>query len=150
MASPWPKENKMPLQIEPYLSFTGNCEEALDFYAQCLDGKVSFMQRYGGSPMDDGKLPAGWKEKVMHSVFVADGTGFMASDAMPGQPSTGYAGISMSLNVPKDAARAKRIFDALANGGQVQMPFGKTFWADGFGMLTDKFGVPWMVNCQAG
>lgn len=147
MAFPWPQENKMPLQIEPYLTFNGNCEQALAFYARCLGGNVTFMQRYGGSPMDDGKLPADWKDKVMHSVFVADGTGFMASDGMPGQAPTGYSGISMSLNVPKDTARAQRIFDALAAGGQVQMPFGKTFWAEGFGMLTDKFGVPWMVNC---
>ena len=61
----------------------------------------------------------------------------------------GYSGILMSLNVPKDSARAQRVFDALAAGGQVQMPYAKTFWAEGFGMLTDKFGVPWMVNCQA-
>lgn len=140
----------MPLQIEPYLTFNGKCEEALAFYARCLGGNVTFMQRYGGSPMDNAELPADWKDKVMHSVFVADGTGFMASDGMPGQPVQAYSGITMSLNVPKDTARAKGMFDALAAGGQVQMPFAKTFWAEGFGMLTDKFGVPWMVNCQAG
>lgn len=139
----------MPMQIEPYLTFGGNCEQALEFYAQCLGGKPTFLQRYGGSPMDNAQLPAEWKNKVLHSVFEADGTTFMASDAMPGMAPQGYSGISMSLNVPKDAARAKRIFDALSEGGQVQMAFAKTFWAEGFGMVTDKFGVPWMVNCLA-
>jgi PhnB protein len=139
----------MAMQIEPYLTFNGNCEQALEFYAQCLGGKVQFMQRYGGSPMDNAELPADWKNKVMHATVEAEGQRFMASDAMPGQPFGGYSGISMSLNIPKDSARAKRVFEALAAGGQVQMPFGKTFWAEGgFGMLTDKFGVPWMVNCE--
>ena len=138
----------MPLLIEPYLTFNGNCEQALEFYALCLGGKVTFLQRYGGSPMDNAQLPAEWKNKVLHSVFVADGTGFMGSDALPGQAPKSYSGISMSLNVPKDLARAKRIFDALSEGGQVQMAFAKTFWAEGFGMLADKFGVPWMVNCM--
>ena len=139
----------MAMLIEPYITFNGNCEQALQFYTQCLGGQVTFLQRYGGSPMDNAQLPADWKNKVMHSVFKADDTGFMASDAPPGQPSKGYAGITMSLNIPKDSARAKKVFEALAAGGQVQMPFAKTFWAEGFGMLTDKFGVPWMVNCQA-
>jgi PhnB protein len=143
------KENKMPMQIEPYITFNGNCEQALEFYAQCLGGKVKFMQRYGGSPMDNGELPAAWKDKVLHSVFEAEGTGFMGSDAMTSEPVKGYSGITMSLNVPGDSTRAKRIFDALSVGGQVQMPYAKTFWAEGFGMLTDKFGVPWMVNCQS-
>jgi len=137
----------MPMQIEPYITFNGNCEQALEFYAQCLGGTVRFLQRYGGSPMDNADLPAEMKDKVLHSVFEADGTTFMGSDAMAGQPFKGYGGISMSLNVPQDLARAKRVFEALAVGGQVQMPFAKTFWAEGFGMLTDKFGVPWMVNC---
>jgi PhnB protein len=137
------------MQIEPYLTFNGNCEQALEFYAQCLGGKVQFMQRYGGSPMDNAELPAEWKNKVMHATVDAEGQRFMGSDAMPGQPFAGYSGISMSLNIPKDSARAKRVFEALAAGGQVQMPFGKTFWAEGgFGMLTDRFGVPWMVNCE--
>jgi PhnB protein len=137
------------MQIEPYITFNGNCEQALEFYAQCMGGKVKFMQRYGGSPMDNKEMPAEWKDKVLHAVFEAEGTGFMASDAMQGQPINGYSGITMSLNIPKDSPRAKKVFDALAAGGQVQMPYGKTFWAEGFGMLTDKFGVPWMVNCQA-
>lgn len=139
----------MPMLIEPYLTYNGDCEQALAFYAKCLGGEVTFMQRYGGSPMDNAELPAEWKNKVMHAVLKAGDTGFMACDAPPGQPAQGYTGITMSINLP-DTAQGKRVFEALAAGGQVQMPFAKTFWAEGFGMLTDRFGVPWMVNCQAG
>jgi len=137
------------MQIEPYLTFNGNCEAALEFYAQCLGGKVTFMQRYAGSPMDNAELPAEWKNKVLHATFEAEGHKLMGSDGGPGYPFKGYSGFSISLNIPKDPARAGRIFNALAAGGQVQMPYQKTFWAEGFGMLTDKFGVPWMVNCEA-
>jgi PhnB protein len=137
------------MNVEPYLTFNGNCETALEFYKQCLGGKVVALHRYAGSPMDNAELPAEWKNKVMHATFEIDGQHFMGSDGGPGFQFKGYSGFSMSLNVPKDPARAERVFKALAEGGQVQMPFQKTFWAAGFGMLTDKFGVPWMVNCEA-
>jgi PhnB protein len=138
------------MDINPYLSFDGNCEAALEFYTQAIGGKVLMVHRWGGSPMDDGKLPPEWKNKVMHATFEVEGQRLMASDGGPGHPFKGYSGFTISLSVPKDAARAKRIFDALAAGGRVDMPFAKTFWSEGFGMLTDKFGVPWMVNCEAG
>jgi PhnB protein len=136
------------MQIESYLFFNGNCEEALNFYAQALGGKVTAMMRYEGMPPGDMEVPANWKQKVMHSNFEAEGAKFMASDAMPGSPPTQYSGFSMSLYVEKDKAKAKKYFDALAAGGKVTMPFEPPFWGGTFGMLTDKFGVPWMVSCE--
>ena len=136
------------MQIEAYLTFNGNCEEALNFYAQALGGKAVDLMRYEGSPMDNKELPAGWKNKVMHSNFEAEGARFMASDAMPGSPAPQYGGFSMSVYIQKDKARAQKVFDALAKGGKVTMPFAPPFWGGTFGMLTDKFGVPWMVSCD--
>ncbi|MBA2675963.1 MAG: VOC family protein [Ramlibacter sp.] len=134
--------------MEAYLTFGGNCEEALEFYTQCLGGKVTALMRYEGSPMDNAQLPAGWKNKVMHSTFESEGARFMASDGMPGAPAPSYGGFSMSVYVPQDKARAQRVFDALAAGGKVTMPFAPPFWGGSFGMLTDRFGVPWMVSCD--
>src|SRR5947209_11926678 len=102
------------MQVEPYLTFGGNCEEALRFYEKALGGKIQEVHRWGGSPMDDGKLPAAWKDRVMHAKFEAGSTRLMASDAGPGQPAPAYAGFSLSVNIPKDAARGKQVFDALA------------------------------------
>jgi PhnB protein len=136
------------MQIEPYLFFGGNCEPALRFYEQALAGKVVDLHRYASSPMDNADLPASWKDKVMHATFESEGARFMASDAMPGQATPTHTGFAMSINIPKDKARAAQVFDALAAGGQVTMPFSPTFWGAHFGMLMDKYGVPWMVNCD--
>lgn len=136
------------MDIEPYLTFNGDCEAALDFYTQCLGGKVTMLHRYAGTPMDNEQLPPEWKNKVMHATFEAEGQRLMASDNVPGQPFKGYSGFSISINIPKDAARGAQVFTALAQGGRIDMPYQKTFWGAQFGMLTDKFGVPWMVNCD--
>ncbi|MBI5279099.1 MAG: VOC family protein [Burkholderiales bacterium] len=136
------------MQIESYLFFGGNCEEALKFYAQALGGRIVDLHRYAGTPMDNADLPAHWRDKVMHATFEADGARFMASDAMPGQPAPHHSGFSMSVNLPKDKARAKQLFEALGAGGAVTMPFAPTFWGAHFGMLKDRYGVPWMVNCD--
>lgn len=138
------------MQIETYLFFAGNCEPALKFYEKCLGGRIVDLHRYAGSPMDNADLPASWKDKVMHATFEAPGGArFMASDAMPGQPTPTHTGFSVSINIPKDQAKAQQVFDALASdGGQVTMPFSPTFWGAHFGMLMDKYGVPWMVNCD--
>ncbi|MBG9388081.1 VOC family protein [Caenimonas aquaedulcis] len=136
------------MDLNIYLTFDGRCEEALKFYAQALGGTIGEFHRFGGSPMDDGKMPAEFKNRVMHGRVEANGQILMGSDAGPGQPFQGYKGFTVSVNVP-DTAQGMRTFDALAAGGQVTMPFQKTFWAEGFGMLNDKFGVPWMVNCEA-
>ena len=135
------------MQIEPYLFFDGNCEAALTFYAQCLGGQIAVLHRYEGSPME-AQLPPEWKHKVMHATLDAGGQRFMASDRMPGQPFGGHAGFSMSVNLPKDPVRGETVFKALAAGGIVTMPLAETFWGARFGMLVDKFGVGWMVNCD--
>lgn len=135
------------MQIEPYLFFDGQCEAALNFYAQCLGGQIVVLHRYEGSPME-AQLPPEWKHKVMHATLSAGGQRFMASDRMPGQPFGGHAGFSMSVNLPQDPVMGEAVFKALATGGMVTMPFALTFWGAHFGMLVDKFGVGWMVNCE--
>ena len=133
--------------IQPYLAYTGNCEEALNFYKSVLGGEISFIMRHGESPMKD-QVPAEWHQKVMHATFTADGASIMASDRPPGMPGpTGFCGIALSI-AGKDLATSEIIHKNLAAGGQITMPFGPTFWAKGFGMLVDKYGVSWMVNCE--
>jgi PhnB protein len=134
------------MQIESYLFFNGNCEEALNFYARCLDGKITTLMRYAGSPMDGGQLPPDWSDKIMHARFDADGAGFMASDGMPGGPAPIYGGFAVSLYLAKDTDKARSLFDALSERGKVTMPFAPPFWGGHFGMLVDQFGVPWMVS----
>ena len=138
------------MQIEPYLFFNGRCEEALGFYARALDGKITALMRFEGAPTEGSQpLPPGWDQKVMHANFEADGARFMASDGMPGTTSeSAFGGFSVSVNVPQDVERARQVFDALAAGGKVTMPFDKPFWGGHFGMLTDRFGLPWMVSCD--
>jgi PhnB protein len=137
----------MAMQIQNYLFFNGNCEDALNFYAEALGGKLTALMRYAGSPME-AELPSDWGQKVMHAHFQADGAEFMASDGMPGAPAPLYGGFAMSLYVPQDKDRAERLFNALAKGGKVTMPFAPPFWGGHFGMLIDGFGVPWMVSCE--
>jgi PhnB protein len=132
------------MKIEAYLTFGGNCEEALAFYERALGGKVGPLMRFEGSPMDNAQLPGNWKNKVMHALFECDGARFMASDAMPGQPAPAYSGFTMSIYLA-DIGKARQAFEALAQGGQVTMPFAPPFWGGHFGMLKDRFGVPWMV-----
>ena len=136
------------MQIAPYLTFNGQCEEALAFYAEALGGKVTALMRYEGSPMDNDQMPPGWGHKVMHANFQAEGAEFMASDGMPGMPAPIYGGFAMSVYVPKDKDRAEEVFNALADGGKVTMPFAPPFWGGHFGMLIDRFGVPWMVSTE--
>jgi PhnB protein len=136
------------MQIAPYLFFNGQCEEALNFYAKALGGGITALMRYEGSPMDDGKLPPGWRSKIMHANFKSGAAEFMASDGMPGMPAPIYGGFSMSVYVKEDVAQARKIFDALADGGKVTMPFQPPFWGGHFGMLVDAFGVPWMVSTE--
>ena len=135
------------MQIAPYVSFNGQCEEALAFYTKALGGKVTALMRFEGSPMAE-KMPAGWGRKVMHANFQAEGAEFMASDGMPGMPAPAYGGITMAVYIPKDKDKAERVFNALAEGGKVTMPFAPPFWGGHFGMLTDRFGVPWMVSTE--
>lgn len=136
----------MKLDLNPYLFFNGDCEEALKLYERVLGAKVEFLTRHAGSPAES-HVPADWRDKVLHVRFSIGESVLMASDAPPGHQADKAQGFSVNINVP-DVATGERIFNALAEGGKVQMPYGKTFWADGYGMLTDRFGIPWMVNCQ--
>ena len=136
------------MQIAPYLFFNGQCEEALEFYAQALAGRVTALMRYQGSPMANDQMPPDWHHKVMHANFQAEGAEFMASDGMPGMPAPIYGGFAMSVYIPKDVATARSRFEALADGGKVTMPFAPPFWGGHFGMLIDRFGVPWMVSTE--
>jgi PhnB protein len=131
--------------ISPYLSFNGQCEEAFRFYAKVLNGTLGEISTYGNSPLED-QMPPDWHSRVMRVTLTVDGAVLMGSDA----PSTHFAapqGMSVSLTglSVEDGART---FQALAEGGTITMPFEKTFWASGFGMLVDRFGIPWMVNCD--
>jgi len=131
--------------MQAYLSFDGNAAEAMAFYAKCLDGTVMSMT-FAESPM--GKdMPDSHKNKIMHAKLEARGETLMASDMPPGMPHKGYSGFTLSVQ-GKNVEEGKKLFDALSAGGKVTMPFAETFWAKGFGMLEDKFGVPWMVNCE--
>lgn len=134
------------MQLTPYLIFNGNCAEAFKFYEQTLGGKIESMSTFKGSPAAE-HAPPEWGDKILHvSMLIGDDQRLMASDAPPGQ----YAepqGISVAIGL-KDAAKGEQIFNALAENGTVTMPYSQTFWASGFGMCTDRFGIPWMVNCE--
>lgn len=134
------------MHIEPYLFFNGRCEEAIDFYKKALGAEVIMLMRFKESPEppQPGMVPPGSEDKIMHaSLRIGDNT-VMASDGRcSGQ--TDFQGFCLSLTVENEA-EADRKFAALAEGGQVQMPLGKTFWSPRFGMLADRFGVGWMVT----
>ena len=135
--------------VQPYLFFDGKCEEALDFYRKALDAKVVSLMRFkeNPEPAQPGMIPPGSENKVMHASFRIGETTLMASDGRnTGHPA--FQGISLTLTAANDA-EADRLFAALLDGGKVQMPLQQTFWAVRFGMLVDRFGIPWMVNCEA-
>jgi len=128
----------------PYLFFPGSCKAAVTWYAEVLDGEITAMLSHAGSPAED-SVPPEWRDKIMHArLQIGDGE-LMASDAPPEYFST-PAGFRVQLHF-EDLTEAERVFRTLAEGGSVQMPFEKTFWSEGFAMLTDRFGTPWMVNC---
>lgn len=133
--------------MEAYLTFNGNAAEALAFYAQALGGKVTFSMTYGESPMA-ADVPDASKDKILHALLEARGHKLMASDAPPDYPFEGHKGFSLAVQ-GHDAKEGEQLFKALATGGRITMPYAPTFWAAGFGMLVDRFGVPWMVNCEA-
>jgi PhnB protein len=126
-----------------YLCFDGNCAEAMKFYAATLGGELQVF-RMGDSPMA-GEIPASHHDRAMHASLALDGGTLMAADSMPGQPYQQMQGVSITLAY-KDVEEGRRIFDAMSAGGQVTMPYQKTFWAAGFGMFADRFGTSWMVN----
>jgi PhnB protein len=130
--------------LNAYLFFDGTCADAMRFYERTLGGKIEMMLTHAESPMAD-KTPPGSADRIMHARLAIDGGALMASDSMAGQPYGGMKGFSLSLIYPT-VADAKRVFNALAAGGSVTMPIEKTFWAEAFGMLVDRFGTPWMIS----
>lgn len=132
--------------IQPYLFFNGRCEQALDFYRQALGAEVVMLLRFKDSPEPHppGMVPPGWEDKVMHTSLRIGQTIVMASDGC-GPEAGDYKGFSLSLSVATPA-EADRAFAALADGGQVRMPLGQTFWSPRFGMLEDRFGIGWMIG----
>jgi PhnB protein len=133
------------MKIEPYLFFNGRCEEVLDLYKRIFGAEQTFLMRYKESPEPPPMpLPAGSEDKVMHASLQIGETVLMASDGCGADVVPDFRGLSLSVEMP-DAEAAARVFDALAEGGEVQMPLGRTCFASSFGMLTDRFGVGWMV-----
>jgi len=133
------------MHIEPYLFFEGRCEEAAAFYRDVLGAEVTLLLRYQDSPdpIPPGMIPPGAEDKVMHmSLRIGDSTVLASDGNCTGQAN--FQGITLSLNLP-DTAEAERVFAALSDGGQVRMPLGRTFFATSFGMVTDRFGVAWMI-----
>lgn len=133
------------MNLNPYLLFNGNCTEALKFYEETLGGKTEAKMTFAGSPAAE-HAPPEWGDKVLHGAIKIGDTTVFVSDAPPGsyEEPRGLS-ISIALN---DKAKGEQIFNALAEGGKTTMPFQQTFWASGFGMCVDRFGIPWMVNCE--
>ena len=144
------------MQFVPYLNFDGDCAEAMAFYAQLFGGQIVFQSTFGEMPPgeDMPPLPESAKKRLMHAHLQVGAQSLMASDTLPTEPGKapevcgGYQkpqGLWVSIGVETEA-EGQRVFNGLAQGGQVAMPFAKTFWSPGFGMVTDRFGTPWMVN----
>jgi PhnB protein len=130
------------MQVQPYLFFDGRCEEALEFYKRALGAEVQMLMRFKDNPEPQAN-PTGAGDKIMHTSFRIGDSTVMASDGRcQGQPS--FQGFALSLTASDDA-EAERLFAALEDGGQVQMPLAKTFFSSRFGMVADRFGVPWMI-----
>jgi PhnB protein len=132
------------LQIQPYLNFDGSCAAAFRFYEKALGGNIVMLQAIGESPMKD-QLPPETHGRVMHVHLEVGGGAILGADAQPGQYKA-PASFSVSVQLA-DLDHARRVFTTLGEGGRETMAFQKTFWSPGFGMLVDRFGIPWMVNC---
>jgi PhnB protein len=134
------------MKLNTYLFFNGECEAAFKFYEQCLSGKIDAMMTYEGSPMAE-KTPTELHNKIMHAQLNVGDMVLMGSDDTLPEHFKTPQGFSVSLQFD-DVSEAERIFNALAENGTVQMPLQETFWAARFGMLVDRFGTPWLINCD--
>ena len=135
------------MKVQAYVTFGGRCEEALEFYKKTIGAEVTGLMRWTDSPDATMKPPPGFENKILNAAFRIGETELMADDGMAEKPAE-FKGMTLAIQVTDDA-EAKRVFTALGEGGNVTMPLMKTFWTSSFGMLTDKFGVPWMVNVPA-
>jgi PhnB protein len=133
------------MNVIPYVTFDGNCEEALKFYEKALGGKIVHLSRYGGSPMEE--MGAN-KDSVMHATFEGKGIKLFACDKTKDAPAiSGEGMMQLTINF-ENASEEEKVFDVLAKDGIVTMPLQNTFWGARFGMLKDKFGLSWMFNCE--
>ncbi|MGD9723494.1 MAG: VOC family protein [Pirellulales bacterium] len=132
------------MRLNPYLTFNGQCEAAFKFYEKCLGGRIEAMFKFGDTPAAQ-HVPPDWGSKIMHAALKVGDDVLMGSDS-PRDRYEGTKGFSVSLQFtrPEDA---ERVFNALAENGNIQMALCETFWAARFGMLVDQFGIPWMINC---
>jgi len=133
------------MQLNPYLNFNGQCEQAFKFYEAVLGGKITFSMTWGEMPGAD-QSPRDTHKLIMHATLSVGDQVVMGADSPPGRYEK-PKGMNVSLHL-KDKAEGERIFNALAEGGNITMPFQQTFWSPGFGMCVDRFGIPWMVNCE--
>jgi PhnB protein len=133
------------MELNPYLTFDGQCEAAFQFYERCLGGKIVTMMNHEDSPIAD-QVPADWGKRIMHARLTVGDSVLMGSDSPP-EHYEEPKGFSVALQL-KQPAEAERVFQALAEGGTVLMPIQQTFWATRFGMLVDRFAIPWMINCE--
>lgn len=133
------------MQLNPYLTFNGQCEAAFKFYETCLGGKITMMMPHEGTPAAE-HVPPEWRQKIIHARLTVGDWVLMGSDAPPGrfEEPKGFS-VSLIVDSPADA---ERLFQALAEKGTVRMTLQQTFWAVRFGMLVDQFGIPWMINCE--
>jgi PhnB protein len=145
VAVPMANRRTRAMQVTPYLSFNGQCEAAFRCYEQCLGGQLGALFRYAGSPMAD-QVPADWQDKVMHGSLTVGEQVLMGGDVAPDRYEE-PKGFSLSLQI-NSTTEAERIFQELGKDGKVAMPLGKTFWAERFGVLVDRFGIPWLINCE--
>lgn len=132
------------MRINPYLSFDGQCETALRFYERCLGGKIVYLMRYAESPMA-AQVPAEWGTRIYHATFSFGDQTLGAADAPPGgyRSPQGFS-LTLAIEAPDEA---DQLFEKLSDHGTVQMPLQATHWARRFGVFTDQFGTPWMINC---
>ena len=134
------------MKVQAYITFSGRCEEALAFYKKAVGAEVTGLMRWKESPDKDMKGSPGFEEKIMNAAFRIGETQLMADDGM-GDKTAEFKGMTLAIEVADDA-EAKYVFTTLGEGDKVTMPLMKTFWTSSFGMLTDKFGVPWMVMTE--
>lgn len=133
----------MMIQMNPYLNFSGKCREALAFYQECFGGEILALQSFGDA---NSNMPEEFKDNVMHAEFKAEGIYLMASDGRPGAEPLAGGNVTLSLHFV-DVAAQEKIFAALAQGGKVTLPLEDSFWGARFGLVTDRFGMDWMLNC---
>lgn len=133
------------MRWNPLLSFNGQCREAFEFYARCFDGRIAFIIPWGETPAAE-TVPPEWRSKIIHATLRFGDQTLQGADAPPGQYESPI-GFSLSLTA-RDEAEAKRFFDVLAKDGAIRMPLQPTFWSPAFGMLVDRFGIPWMIGCE--